>query len=147
MERLRELRQKKRISQRSLAMELGITGQTLSNYEVGTREPSHEMVLRLADYFNVTTDYLLGRDNPPPALPENEKAPTSSEEPAGELTTAEIVQRYLLDRGLLKDKDELPVRDLETIGGVMELSIVHALDALKTLAQRERDDNLKSSGS
>jgi len=61
MERLRALRAKKGISQRELARQLNLLPQTYSNYENGTREPSHETVVALADYFNVTTDYLLGR--------------------------------------------------------------------------------------
>ncbi len=64
MQRLIELRLALGVSQRMIAEYLGVTNQTYSNYETGKREPSREMVLRLADYFDVTTDYLLGRETP-----------------------------------------------------------------------------------
>jgi len=65
MDRLKELRIEKKATQREIAEFLGITYQAYSNYEKGTREPSHETLLLLADYFNVTTDYLLGRVEKP----------------------------------------------------------------------------------
>ena len=63
--RLRELRTEKGISQRELARQVGLLPQTYSNYENGMREADYETVIMLADYFNVTTDYLLGRVEKP----------------------------------------------------------------------------------
>lgn len=62
MECLRELRKKRKLKQSTVAQSLGITVQTYSNYELGQREPPFATLLKLADYFNVTVDYLLGRD-------------------------------------------------------------------------------------
>jgi len=64
MDRLKGLRIEKGVTQREIAELLGVTYQAYSYYEKGSREPSHEAVLKLADYFNVTTDYLLGRETP-----------------------------------------------------------------------------------
>lgn len=59
---LKELRKKKGASQEDAAKALGITLRTYQNYEYGQREPNIEMILKLSDYFNVSTDYLLGRE-------------------------------------------------------------------------------------
>lgn len=65
MRRLKELREKRGISQLKLAMDLGLTQNSVSRYESGVREADYKTLIALADYFNVSTDYLLDRtDNP-----------------------------------------------------------------------------------
>ena len=60
--RLKELRKSKGISQLRLAMDLNVSQNTVSRYETMEREAGYEMLVRLADYFNVSLDELLGRD-------------------------------------------------------------------------------------
>lgn len=60
-DRLSALRQDKDLTQDTLAKALHIDRKTLSNYETGYRTPSIYLVISIADYFNVSTDYLLGR--------------------------------------------------------------------------------------
>lgn len=60
---LKELRVRYNISQKQFAIELGVSQQTIASWEVGRTEPSHTFLNGIADYFGVTTDYLLGRDN------------------------------------------------------------------------------------
>lgn len=63
--RLREIRKTKGISQLKLAMDLNTNQNTISRYETGEREPGITELIRIADYFNVSVDYLLERtDNP-----------------------------------------------------------------------------------
>lgn len=63
--RLKEIREKKGISQLKLAMDLGMNQNSISRYETGVREADYESLIKFADYFNVSVDYLLGRtDNP-----------------------------------------------------------------------------------
>lgn len=63
--RLKELREKNGLSQLRLAMELGLSQNSISRYETGAREADYEMLIRFADYFGVSIDYLLERtDNP-----------------------------------------------------------------------------------
>ena len=63
--RLKEMREKRHISQVFLGMELGMSQNTISRYETGAREPSREDLIAIADYFDVSIDYLFGRtDNP-----------------------------------------------------------------------------------
>ena len=58
---LKAIRNKKGVTQKEAADALGISPNTYKNYEQGMREPNNDMLCRLADYFQVTTDYLLGR--------------------------------------------------------------------------------------
>ena len=62
-ERIKSLRQSKSITQSKLAKELSIAKTTLAAYEQGKSEPSINTILKLADFFNVSIDYLLGRTN------------------------------------------------------------------------------------
>lgn len=59
--RLKELREESGLSQYSFAAKLGIAQSTVGNWEAGKREPNLDMIGRLADFFKVSTDYLLGR--------------------------------------------------------------------------------------
>lgn len=63
--RLKTLRKKRHISQLKLAMDLNMNQNSISRYENGEREADYETLIRFADYFNVSIDYLLERtDNP-----------------------------------------------------------------------------------
>ena len=62
MIRLKELRTSIGLQQKEIASALNISKQSYSNYELGQREPSLNMLCTLADYFNVSVDYLLGHD-------------------------------------------------------------------------------------
>lgn len=55
------LRQEKKISQRVAAAELGVSQALLSHYENGVREPGLSFVVRAADFYGVSADFLLGR--------------------------------------------------------------------------------------
>ena len=63
--RLKALRQARGISQLKLAMDLNMNQNTISRYETGERQPSIDELIRIADYFNVSVDYLLERTDCP----------------------------------------------------------------------------------
>lgn len=66
-DRLRELRESWGLSQLELAEELGTGDNQIWRYENGTAEPRVSILLRLARFFNVSADYLIGNsDNPSP---------------------------------------------------------------------------------
>ena len=72
--RLRQARNSTGHTQDYVANMLGTTYQTISNYERGIRDPDTDSLNRLADFFNVTTDFLLGRtDDPAPQKPSYEE--------------------------------------------------------------------------
>ncbi len=60
--RLRQLRQTKALTQVQLAEKLGVKKQSVSNWENDNIMPSVEMLVKIADLFRVSTDYLLGRE-------------------------------------------------------------------------------------
>lgn len=79
---IRDLRKEKRVSQTELAKIVGVSQTTVTAWETGKAEPSSSAVSNLADYFSVTTDYLLGR-------PEKKK-----EKQNVELTDDDIIMTY-----------------------------------------------------
>ncbi len=60
-ERIVELRTEKGISQKAAAVDLGVSQALLSHYEKGIREFNLDFLCRIAEYYNVTADYILGR--------------------------------------------------------------------------------------
>ena len=63
--RLKEIRKQRGVTQLKLAMDLNISQNTISRYETGEREADYTTLIRLADYFNVSLDYLLERTDDP----------------------------------------------------------------------------------
>ena len=63
MFRIKELRLSKGISMKEAARLLGIPYTTYVNYEKGLREPTSEMLIQIADFYNVSIDYLVGRNS------------------------------------------------------------------------------------
>jgi len=71
--RLIELRKQKNKTQEDIAKVIGVTRPAYTAYERGLRTPDYDILVTLADYFDVSVDYLLGRTdnpNPPDQLPE-----------------------------------------------------------------------------
>ncbi len=63
--RLKELRKQRKITQLKLAVDLNMNQNSISRYETGEHEADYATLIRLADYFDVSIDYLLERtDNP-----------------------------------------------------------------------------------
>jgi len=60
---LRSLRKDRNMSQAKLAEELGVSNSLIASYETGARKPSYELLEDIADYFNVSLDYLTGKDS------------------------------------------------------------------------------------
>ncbi|MBM7623748.1 transcriptional regulator with XRE-family HTH domain [Sporohalobacter salinus] len=59
--RLKKLRNEKGVYQKELAKIIGVSRPTITQYESGQRKPDHETLSKIADYFDVSIDYLLGR--------------------------------------------------------------------------------------
>lgn len=66
--RLKDLREDRDMVQKEVAALLGIDQRVYSNYETGKREIPARFVIKLADFYNTTTDYILGRTNNPAPL-------------------------------------------------------------------------------
>lgn len=72
--RLQEARNRKRLKQREMAEYLQIGIRSYQNYEGGQREPNFETLVALADYLDVSTDYLLGRTDVREPCPGTQKS-------------------------------------------------------------------------
>lgn len=72
--RLKELRDSEGLTQTELAKKLNIAPSTVGMWEKGYRSPDYEMLKRMADYFGVSTDYLLGRNSGSCSLTKLQKA-------------------------------------------------------------------------
>lgn len=59
--RLRQMREKRHMSRKTLGECCGLSKNIIGQYEKGERNPSIETLIRIADFFDVSTDYLLGR--------------------------------------------------------------------------------------
>ena len=62
IERLRYLMNAEKISQYALAKKINVSQSTICNWLKGKKEPSIESLWKIADYFDVTVDYLIGRE-------------------------------------------------------------------------------------
>ncbi len=74
MLRLQTLREQRNMTKSAMARELGFSRQVYGNYENGLRMPDAETLTRIANYFKVSVDYLLGNTNEP-IKPKTEKIP------------------------------------------------------------------------
>lgn len=63
--RIRELREDKHITQKKMALVLNCSQQVYSNYELGQRDIPTDILIKLAQFHNVSTDYILGLKNEP----------------------------------------------------------------------------------
>lgn len=104
--RLKELREKHGLSQYGLAHILHRPQSTIGNWEAGTRTPKADTLLELADYFDVSVDYLLGKDD----KSNNEEKPATPKD--GELSDAEK-QIIELFRMVPKDRQDLVLSMIE----------------------------------
>ena len=86
---LSRLRHEKGVSQRQAAQELGVSQALLSHYENGIREPGLAFVVRACDYYQVSADYLLGRQN---ISGEGQTTPLPAPEEAAADLLAELCQ-------------------------------------------------------
>ena len=95
------LRREKKISQRTAAGDLGVSQALLSHYENGLREPGLSFVVRAADYYGVSCDYLLGRSmaRDGSAVPAGRiDIPTGSEQEKSQILNAAALLLELAER-------------------------------------------------
>lgn len=83
MERLKELRLQKQLLQKDIAEEIKVSRTTYVKYENGDSEPNQETIIKLATFFDVTTDYLLGKSNVPKIKENGIKIPVFGNVAAG----------------------------------------------------------------
>lgn len=60
---LRKIRKERGLTQKQLAIEIGASERGIQQYELGERKPAYDVLIALADYFDVSLDYLVGRSD------------------------------------------------------------------------------------
>lgn len=129
--RLRFLRKKMNMTQKDLADKFRLGESTIGMYERDEREPSFEFVRQLADFFNVTTDYLLGRtDDPNPPGSDNE-----------ELGTLARINQLIKEYGI----EQMGFFDIEKWKQLSEEEIEEIVKHFEWVVHKAREKN-KSSG-
>ena len=98
-ETLRKLRKEQKLTQEQLADKLYISSSAISQYETGRTNPSRETLNRIAEYFSVSPDYLMGTSK----IPEIEEMMNQEYYPG--ITVSEVVQKILCVKG--KDREAL----------------------------------------
>lgn len=90
-QRLKALREKRELSQGELGKRFTLSQSTIAYYELNKKQPNQDTLNKMADFFEVTTDYLLGRtDNPSQTLSEEARELIDNLE----LTDAEIRNKF-----------------------------------------------------
>jgi len=99
-QRLKQLRTEQKITQKNLGKVFGVAESTISMYESDSRMPDIDAIKSIAEYFNVSTDYLLGRSN---VRRFGEVAAANSDVPYDELPPEALKQledykKFLIDK-------------------------------------------------
>lgn len=105
--RLRTLRKEAKKTQQQMADMLGITRQGYGSYENNITEPDNETLTRLADFFDVSIDYLMGRTNDKGMNSDRDPVDELVEYIDAELTDEEIIERlnFKVDNITLSDDE------------------------------------------
>jgi len=118
--RLKQLRDEKGVYQKDVAKFLGITTSAYGYYEQGERQPDPNTITKLAEYYNVSTDYLLGRSNT--------RKETSNDEPTPR-EIEEIFQNQVMYQGVPMTEEEK-----ESVKEFIRL-------AIKTIRAKKKGEN------
>jgi HTH-type transcriptional regulator, competence development regulator len=129
-DRLRKLRLDKKLTQEELGKKINVTKVSISGYENGNRTPDTETLQKLADFFNVTTDYLLGRtDKPNP--PEGDDK---------ELGTLARINQLIKEYGI----EQMGFFDIEKWKSLSEEEIEEIIKHFEWVAHKAAERNKKS---
>lgn len=130
MNRLSELRRKMGLKQSELAEQLGVVQATLSNWENERYDIDNASLQKLADYFNVTIDYFLGRsdDSSPPDT--KKEAPSTEEK-------ALMMKKGLNELGIGNHEDDLTDAELKALMEFVDRNI----DLIKLRAKQLEEGN------
>lgn len=122
----RRLRTSAGLTQVEMAENLKISRSTIGMYETGAREPDFETLEKIADYFNVDTDYLLGRTERTTLLPET-IGQYSKMNKKDERDIAKILdqtrEQLLSQEGLMFDGDPASPEAVESILSAMQIGM------------------------
>lgn len=108
--KLTDLRNEKGLTRIQLANILDVPMTTLRNYETDSREPGHKFLVKVANYFGVTTDYILENEKPP--------VPEGTED---DKFSVDDMKLLLSSLGYGDKIDNLTEKDVAFLGGIFDL--------------------------
>lgn len=127
--RLKSLRKEKGLTLEQMATDLDTTKVTLSRYENGVREPKGETLNTLANYFNVSIDYLFARTNNRNSLSNEDKADVK-------VAIDEVLSSLEYSEGLMFDGEPMDKNEFD--------SFLQSLEVVFTVAKKRQVDKLKN---
>ena len=132
-DRILNLRKELNLNQKELAEKVGITEASLSRYENNLREPKAEIIIRLSNALNCSTDYLLGKTNirNETILP-NEKLYKKSIEYRNFKEIENRVLKKLINENIMEEKEPLSQEALDKI-------IKYGIDAAVEILKLKKD--------
>lgn len=123
----KRLRVASNFTQAEMAQKLGISRSTIGMYETGAREPDFETLEKIADFFNVDTDYLLGRTDRTSILPETIGQYNSSLTKKDEKDIEKILdstrEQLLSQEGLMFDGNPATPEAIDSILSAMQIGM------------------------
>ncbi|MZK53914.1 helix-turn-helix domain-containing protein [Clostridium beijerinckii] len=126
-DRLKKLRKDKRITQEKLAERFFITKSAISKYENGVNTPENKLLQDMADFFEVSVDYLLGRtDNLKPPTKEWQPQLTEKDEKDIEKTLAKTLEMLEQQDGLMLSGELIDDEDFELIKAAIQNGLEYA---------------------
>ena len=116
--KIKEARQLAKLTQKELALRIGVSAGTLSDYENGNHDPKSDYLSKIADECGVTVDFLLGRDNiktpPSPAEPDQR-------ENGRGMVSESSVEAALVQLGFIRPGEDLSDADLKFLLGIGQI--------------------------
>lgn len=131
MEMLRKLRREKGITMKELGETVGVAESTISQYETGKRSPDFETLLKFGEFFNVSTDYLLGRSDTKKFPAEAGDQKLSKEEKDIEKILAQAKEQLMDAEGLMFDGEPASPEAIDSILSAMKIGIAMAKEENK----------------
>lgn len=117
-DRIVQLRKKKGLTRIELAKKLGIPQTTLRNYETNICEPRYELLIQIANEFQVSADYLIGITDRPERKKSSDTEESVSEE---DIKLATRLYSVLVDSGIIKSGEDLTPKQFEILSGIVDL--------------------------
>lgn len=131
-DRLKQLRTNKKLSQKELAILLKVSPSTIGMYEQNRRDPDTETIRFLADYFEVSIDYLLCRTNDLNGFVESKLDKDNIFYKSFE-EIFDVIKTKLYENGVIKDKNNIPPE-------LMEKILKHGVDAASEIVKARQQN-------
>ncbi|WP_312908966.1 helix-turn-helix domain-containing protein [Tissierella praeacuta] len=122
----KELREEKNITQKDLAKQLNVTDRLIRYYETGERMPPADILGKIADFFDVSVDYLLGRTTTKKTMPSTENSCF--------LPVMEKLRDYNIT-----NKAFININDIKNLSPQNQARIADYIEILKLLENRDLD--------